>query len=177
MAQQVTYTKLGLKPDFNKVEIINYAEGLIIEIKQFLPLEKKLEILSNIINNSVDDRGFYNTARIQFNIDMELIFAYTNIKFTEKQLENEMKLYDNFIASGLYQQIMEKIPKLDRNWFEYHVNASIQSIMKYRNSIYGILDAVKTDYSDLNLDAEKIRESLANDEGIISLKDIIDKMA
>jgi len=35
--------------------------------------------------------------------------------------------------------------------------------MKYRNSIYGILDALKTDYSDLDLDVEKLREKLADD--------------
>ena len=173
---QVTYTKLGLKPDLDKVETISYADGITIEIKQFLPLEKKLEVLSNILNKSTDDRGFYNTARLEFNIRMELLFAYTNIKFTEKQLNEAMKVYDNFIASGLFKDIWNKIPEADREWFEYHADASVTSIMRYRNSVYGILDALKTDYSDLNLDVEKLRETLANDSNVGFLKEVVDKM-
>ncbi len=80
---QITYTKLGLKPNFDGIAIIHCGNEQI-EVKQFLSLEKKLEVLTNIINNSIDERGFYNTARIDFNIKMELLYAYTNIKFTEK---------------------------------------------------------------------------------------------
>ena len=173
---QITYTKLGLKPDLDKVEVIQISAEHFIEIKQFLPFEKKLEVLSTIINKSVDDRGFYNTARIDFNIKMELIYAYTNIKFTDKQLENPMKIYDNLVASGLLERIYALIPGLDRDWFEYHANASIKSIMEYRNSVYGILDALRNDYSDLDLDVEKLREQLANDEKVAQLKEVIDKM-
>lgn len=172
---QVTYTKLGLKPNFDEIAIIHYGNEQI-EVKQFLPLEKKLEVLTNIINNSIDERGFYNTARIDFNIKMEVLYAYTNIKFTDKQKENPMKLYDNFVASGLMEQIWNLIPEDDRDWFEEHANASIISIMKYRNSIYGILDALRTDYSDLDLNVETLRQKLADDENVGTLKKIVDNM-
>jgi len=81
---QITYTKLGLKPELHTTKTVEVSPQVSIEVKQFLPLETKLDVLSNIINKSVDDRGFYNTARIDFNLRMELIYAYTNIKFTEK---------------------------------------------------------------------------------------------
>lgn len=172
---QVTYTKLGLKPNFDEIAIIHHGNEQI-EIKQFLPLEKKLEVLTDIINNSIDERGFYNTARIDFNIKMEVLYAYTNIKFTDKQKENSMKLYDNFIASGLMKQIWDLIPEEDRDWFEKHTNASIISIMKYRNSIYGILDALRTDYNDLDLNIETLQKQLADSKDIKDLKAIVDKM-
>ena len=174
---QVTYTKLNLKPNFDIITPINYAEGVTIEVKQFLPLERKLEVLSNIINNSIDENfGFYNTARIDFHIKMQLVFAYTNIKFTEKQLENTMKIYDTLTASGLLEQIWTIIPEVDREWFEHHVYTSIRSITEYRNSAYGILDAIKTDYSDLDLDIETLRKKLADDKNVGQLKEIVDKM-
>ena len=171
---QVTYTKLGLKPNFDEIAIIHCGNEQI-EVKQFLPLEKKLEVLTSIINNSIDERGFYNTARIDFNIKMEMLYAYTNIKFTDKQKENPMKLYDNFIASGLMKQIWNLIPEDDRDWFEKHTNASIVSIMNYRNSVYGILDSLQTDYSNLNLDVDAIKNKLTNDTNIKDLKEIFDK--
>lgn len=172
---QITYTKLGLKPNFDEIATIHCGNEQI-EVKQFLPLEKKLEVLTNIINNSIDERGFYNTARIDFNIKMEVLYAYTNIKFTEKQKENPMKLYDNFVASGLMKQIWDLIPEDDCDWFEKHANASIISIMKYRNSVYGILDALRTDYSDLDLNVETLRQKLADDENVGTLKKIVDNM-
>ena len=173
---QITYTKLGLKPELHTTKTVEVSPQVSIEVKQFLPLETKLDVLSNIINKSVDDRGFYNTARIDFNLRMELIYAYTNIKFTEKQLEDPMKLYDNFVASGLLDKIINTIPVGDYNWFSKHANASIASIMAYRNSVYGILDALRTDYSDLDLNVETLRQKLANDESISALKEITDKM-
>lgn len=171
---QVTYTKLGLKPNFDEIAVIHCGNEQI-EVKQFLPLEKKLEVLTSIINNSIDERGFYNTARIDFNIKMEMLYAYTNIKFTDKQKENSMKLYDNFVVSGLMKQIWDLIPQDDRNWFEKHTNESIVSIMNYRNSVYGILDSLQTDYSNLNLDIDTIKDKLANDNNIKDLKEIFDK--
>ena len=51
-----------------------------------LPLQKKLEVLTNIINASTDNNGFYNSAKIDFNQTLEIIFAYTNIKFTDKPI-------------------------------------------------------------------------------------------
>lgn len=172
---QVSYNKLGLKPDLNKVEKIQVSSETVIEVKQFLPFEKKLDVLSTIINKSVDDRGFYNSARVQFNTDMELIFAYTNIKFTDKQLEDIMKIYDNLVVSGLGEQIYNKIPVTERNWFYNHVNVSVKNIMDYRNSVYGILDSLQTDYSNLNLDVDAIKDKLTNDTNIKDLKDIFDK--
>ena len=107
---------------------------------------------------------------------MEVLYAYTNIKFTDKQKENPMKLYDNFVASGLMKQIWDLIPEDDRDWFEKHTNASIISIMKYRNSIYGILDALRTDYNDLDLNIETLQKQLADSKDIKELKAIVDKM-
>ena len=171
---QVTYTKLGLKPNFDEVATISCGEETI-EVKQFLPLEKKLEILTNIINNSIDERGFYNTARIDFHIKMELLYAYTNIKFTDKQKENAMKIYDTFSAIGLMEKILELIPEEDLYWFQHHADANIKSIMEYRNSVYGILDSLQTDYGNLNLDIDVIKEKLSNDNNIKDLKEIFDK--
>ena len=173
---QINYTKLGLKPILDKVKIIEWNEEAHIEVKQYLPLSKKLEVLTTIIQNSGDGNGFYNSARIDFNITLELIFAYTNIKFTEKQKEDMEKLYDAFYSTGLAKQIINIIPEEEKAWFNRHVYKSIDKIYEYRNSVYGILDALKTDYNDLNLDVDKLRETLANDENVGFLKEVVDKL-
>lgn len=173
---QITYTKLGIKPIIDNVKIINWNPEVQIEVKQYLSLQKKLEVLTNIINASTDDNGFYNSAKIDFNKTLEIIFAYTNIKFTDKQKEDPMKLYDSFYSCGLAEKIFELIPENELEWFDKHVRISIDKIYEYRNSVYGILDALKTDYNDLGLDVEKLQEALANDDNVGFLKEVVDKL-
>ena len=43
-------------------------------------------------------------------------------------------------------------------------------------SIYGILDAMKQDYSNLELDAESIREKIADPKALELLKDVLTKL-
>lgn len=174
---QITYTKLGIKPVTDKVKILDWNDESKIEVKQYLPLSKKTEVLTNIINTSTDEgTGFYNSAKIDFNIMLQLIFAYTNIKFTDKQKEDPMKLYDAFYSSGLGFKILELIPETEKEWFNRHTYVSIDKIYEYRNSVYGILDALVNDYKELNLDVDKIRQTLANDENMGVLKDIMERM-
>ena len=172
---QVTYTKLAIKPIIDTIKKLEWNNEKI-EIKQYLPLSRKLEVLTEIINKSTDDNGFYNSARIEFNMALEVLFAYTNIKFTDKQKEDSMKLYDAFYSSGLMDEIVKLIPDSELEWFNHHVYISIDKIYEYRNSVYGILDALKTDYSDLDLNVDKFREALAKDENVEFLKEVMDKM-
>ncbi len=172
---QITYTKLGIKPVVDEVKIIDWAPEVKIEVRQYLPLQKKLEVLTNIINASTDDNGFYNSAKIDFNQTLEIIFAYTNIKFTDKQKEDPMKLYDSFYSCGLAEKIFELIPSSELKWFDKHTRISIDKIYEYRNSVYGILDALKNDYDGMNIDVDKIRQALASDDNIELLKEIMDR--
>lgn len=87
-----------------------------------------------------------------------------------------MRIYDAFYSTGLMAQILDLIPEAEVKWFERHVYISIDKIYEYRNSVYGILDALKTDYSDLGLDVEQLRESLAKDDNMGFLKEVVDKL-
>ena len=52
----------------------------------------------------------------------------------------------------------------------------IDEIYRYKTSVLGILQAVSQDYSNLELDADKIREKLGNKENIEFLKNVMDKL-
>jgi hypothetical protein len=47
--------------------------GQKIEITQYLPLEKKLEIISYIINESVDLKGYYAPYRLDLFMTIAVI--------------------------------------------------------------------------------------------------------
>lgn len=171
---KVPFTKLNLKSNKeSKTLVWNDQE---IEVKQYLPVNDKLEMISRIINNSADEMKFYNVGKIEIFTSLEFIFTYTNLSFTEKQKEDVCKLYDMLISSGLYYTIMENIPKSEYDWIISTTADTIESIYAYQNSIMGILDNVTKDYGALDLDAAKIYNELADPNNMTLLKGIMTKL-
>lgn len=171
---KVPFTKLGLKLD-KEIKTIIWNEQEI-EIKQYLPVNEKLEMISRIINNSADDMKFYNVGKIEIFTALEFIFSYTNINFTDKQKEDVCKLYDSIFSSGLYATIMSEIPKEESQWIEEILKDTVDSIYKYQNSIMGILDTISQDYSSLDFDATEIQKKIGDPENLALLKGIMSRL-
>ena len=171
---KVSFTKLGLKVN-QEIKTIEFNEQTI-EVKQYLPLNDKLELIGNIINLSADDNNFANPIKIKVFTILEIIYAYTNINFTDKQKEDGNKLYDLLVSSGLVNSIFELIPAEEQEMISKSVVESVEAIYKYRNSVLGILDSVTTDYSDLNLEANEIYKTIADPNNLTLLKDVITKL-
>lgn len=152
------------------------GEEIFYEIKKYLPFEDKVILVSNIINQSADDNGFYNPMRVKLFLTLETVFAYTNLSFTEKAKENSFKLYDSFISSGLFDEIIEAIG--NKEWLEIKnsVYETIKNIYDYKNSMMGVLDAVSSDYNNMNLDATNIQAALGDTENLSLLRDIMVKL-
>lgn len=176
--QKIGLTKLGLKKNTNLISL-KWGEQ-IIQIKEYLPIEDKIAVIERIVNQSLDDNNFANPARIRINTVLEVIFAYvTNINFTEKQKEDRLGLFDLFVGSGLWQAIYDELvdtPTNEINYIGETVHAVIDEIYKYKNSALGILQAVGEDYSNLELDAEKLRQQIGNRENVEFLDAVMKKM-
>lgn len=171
---KVAFSKLGFKPVNEIANIV--VNDLAIEVKQYLPVNTKLELLGNVINNSVDDNGYYNEGRIRVFFVLEVVATYTNLTFTEKQQEDSCKLYDLIVGNGLWAQVWNNIPEAERDFLEDCLYKSIKSIYDYKNSILGILDVVSKDYNNMNLDASNIQEALTNPESLDLLRDVLTKL-
>lgn len=168
-------------PNFNEINQPIVAESSTImlfdtpvQIAQYIPFDKKLELISEIINASGDDQGFYNSAKLGFYIDMKMMEYYTDLTFDADT--DAMQVYDSLQLVGFFKEMYNVIPESEFNFIYTNVTKTIDNIYKYRNSAYGILDALKTDYSDLELDIEKLTSQLSNGENVEFLKEVIDKM-
>ena len=102
-----TFAKFGLKVD-QSVKLVKFNEQEF-EIKQYLPVENKLELISEIVNQSIDDNNFANPARVEIFTIIEIVKGYTNISFTEKQLEDPLKLYDLIVSSELSKLVRDNM--------------------------------------------------------------------
>lgn len=171
---KLAFTKLGLKPN-NEIVNIEF-NGQTIEVKQYLPVQDKLELIGNVLEFSHDSNNFSNPVKIQVYTALEIVEKYTNISFTEKQKENPPKLYDVLSGNGLVEQIVGAIPQSEYDVLIHGIYDTVEAVYKYQNSILGILDTVGKDYSNIKLDAETIQKALGEAEGLELLKDIVTKL-
>lgn len=169
-----TFAKLKLQKNVEvKTIIFNDFE---IEVKQYLPVNDKLALISRVLNQASDENNYSNPVKEDIFGTLEIIFAYTNISFTEKQKEDPCSLYDTMVSSGLADMIIDAIPQSEYKAIVNGVNTCGNAIYTYRNSVMGILDIVSTDYSNLSLDTENIHGLLKDPENLGLLKDILTKL-
>lgn len=168
---KVSFTKLGLAKN-QEVKKVEWGE-YIIEVKQYLPINEKLNLISNVINAAHDENNYSNPVKVDVYTTLEIMYTYTNINFTEKQKEDVTKLYDLIVSSGLYAKVLEAIPENEHCNLLNAIKKSIDAIYTYQNSIMGILDTITSDYSGLSLEAAEIQKKLAEGNGVEFLKEVM----
>lgn len=172
---KISYTKLKCTVNENKVPV-QIGENTIA-VKQYLPINEKLELIGRVINQShEEDHNYSNPVKVDVYTIMEIIFAYTDISFTDKQKEDIAKLYDQMVSSGVVADITKAIPTGELEIIYQGVKDTIEAVYKYQNSIYGVLDTLKDDYGDLDFDVQEIAEKISGAENIDLIKSIMNKL-
>lgn len=169
-----TFAKMGLKINTEvKTVMIGDQE---IEVKQYLSVNDKLALIGNVINQASDTNNFSNPVKLDVFTSLEIVFAYTNISFTDKQKEDLVKLYDIMESNGVFDIIIAAIPKVEYKSIIEGVQECSEAIYTYRNSVMGILDIIGSDYSTMNLEATKIQKAIADPQNLSLLKDVLTKL-
>lgn len=174
---KISYNKLGItKDELNKVQTVEYNDQTI-EVKQYLPIAEKSELITRVLNNSVDENtGYYNLLKLDMNLGLEIVYAYSNISFTEKQKEDPMKLYDMLNASKVLNLIIGLVPDGEFYYLNKTTHEMANNIVTYRNSAMGIMEAISADYGNLDLDATDIQKKLNDPDNMALLKDVLTKL-
>ena len=171
---KISFTKLGLTKN---TEVASFDwNGQTVEVKQYLPIQEKMDLIAAVLNNCQDENNFINEAKMALFMDLEIAYRYTNINFTEKQKEDPAKLYDLLAGSGLFDDIFTVLPKREYQSIVMWLSKTAEHIYDYRNSIYGILDAMNTDYQNLELDADALKNKMADPEALELLKNVLTKL-
>ena len=171
---KIGFTKLSLKRK-NEVKTITINNNQI-EIKQYLPVNEKLDLVARVLNGAHDENNFPNPIKIEVIGTLEIIMAYTNISFTEKQKEDIPKLYDLLEENGVIKDIISQIPEDEYNFIIDGINKTVDAVYTYNNSVLGILEAVSKDYSNLDFDATQIQKKMADPENLKLVRDVLTKL-
>lgn len=168
---KIGFTKLGLKKN-DSITTVEW-NGQTIEVKQYLPIEEKLEVITKIMQASYQETNYSNPIKEVVYYTLYMIEAYTNINFTEKQFSEAPKTYDLIVGGDFYSTIFNAIPESEREYVWEGLSDTTEAFYKYRNSILGILETVSQDYENLNLDATAIQEKLSNPDNMAFLRDVM----
>ena len=169
----VTFSKLGLKKKEEVKKIIFNEQE--IEVKQYLPIQDKLNVMFNAISKTEDENRFFNPVKLECYCTLEIIYAYTNIKFTDKQLEDEGKLFDLMEENDLINLIFSAIPEDETDFIMDSCERAAEAIYTYNNSAVGIIEALKDNSEDLNFDINNIINTINDPKTLEFVKNLINK--
>ena len=172
---KVSLTKLNKIKSLDPIDIKIGEET--ISVIQYLPLEKKLTIMQNIIEQAGNnEEGFYNIVKLTVFYTIEMLRAYTNISFTEKQLEDPQKLYDIIVLNKIWDTVKQSIPEDEVNYLWENTCTLAREITNYNHSALGILNLLSNDYDNLSLDTTDMANKLSNVDNLKMLREILTKL-
>lgn len=172
---KIAFGKLDLKKNQEIVEL-QIDDDVVVEVKQYLPVNDKLELVSNVVNTAVENGNIVNYGQLDVLFAINIIKAYTNINFTEKQLEDVAKLYDLLVSSGFYEAVKNTIPTTETDYIYGLIYRTANDIIAYRNSAVGIMETLSQDYKNLEFDAEALQKKINDPESLSFLKEVLTKM-
>lgn len=169
---KVPFTKLKCKINENEIPVQIGEET--IAVKQYLPIQDKLGLIGRVVMFAHEqDYNYSNPVKIGVYRDLEVVFTYTNISFTDKQKEDLPKLYDMLYSSGIIKTIIENIPQDEYMEIVWGIKDSAEAIYKYQNSALGILDGIKNNYNEASFDVEKLQNAVKDMSDTPLVKEIM----
>lgn len=173
---KVSFSKLGLKinQEVKEFEWNNQK----IEVKQYISITDKFSLITKVLMNcqETDFNNFMSISKMTMYLTIQIALYYTNINITDKMLEDPAKLYDQLVSTGFMTEVKNNMDEQELitlcNWCK----ETCEHVYTYRNSVYGILDAMSTDYNNLDLDIDKLQNELKDTENLEVLRDTLTKM-
>lgn len=157
---KIAYSKLKLKTN-EEITNLQLTDDITIEVKKYLPIQEKLALIGRVVMAAHEqDNNYSNPVKVNVYTDLEIVFAYTNLAFTDKQLEDTAKLYDQLQSSGILTKIKNAISPAEEIMIRNGVQDSIEAVYSYQNSALGILDGIQKGYSQEQFDVDALKESV-----------------
>ena len=168
---KISFSKLKLTKN-NEVTIIHFNEEIEIEVKQYLSLGDKLDLMDAVIGLAGDEQGFFNIVKLRVLYEFKMLQEYTNINFTAKQEEEIGKTYDIIYLNNIWGQVATAIPEIERDFIWNNILELARSATEYNSSALGIIRNISENYDETSFGLNKIMEQFGNPQMLQTLKEI-----
>ena len=153
---KVSYASLKLKLD-TSIKTFDF-NGSEIEVLQYLPIEDKIDLVA-ITLQKAEENGIYNLAALDWFFKLHMIYMYSNLSFTEKQRENEARLFDNLASNGFVDKFLEAMNKDEYNDLSSWIESVMKMTLKYKNTAGAVIQSI---IQDLPKNAEAAADIVKN---------------
>lgn len=153
---KVSYANLKLKVD-NSVETFDF-NGNQIEVLQYLPVEDKYDLIM-ITLQKAKENGIYNDLKLDMYFALHIVYMYTNLSFTDKQKENEPKIYDTLKSNGFFNKLLPTIPESEYDDLIGSMKQIMQDELEYNTTAAAV---IKNLISDLPTNAAAAAQIVDN---------------
>lgn len=142
MTNKVSYAKLNLKVN-TEVNTFKFKDTEI-EVLKYLPIEDKYDLIMIALQKAEED-GFYNELKLDMYFHLYLVYMYTNLSFTDKQKENEAKIYDCLKSNGFLDSFLSAIEENEYNEL-WNMMATIKGDkLRYENTTAAVIKKLVVD--------------------------------
>ena len=153
---KVSYANMKLKVN-TQVKTFKFG-GQDIEVLQYLPARDKYDLLMITLQKSIQN-GAYNDFKLNLYFELNLVYMYTNISFTEKQREDEFKLYDTLKSNGFFELFLQTINEDEYNELFAQLEAIKEASFRNRLSVSSVINKL---INDLPANAEAAAKIVDN---------------
>lgn len=135
--------------------------GVTVEIKKRIPFTDILNMVQFGVDFSVTDEPVVSGVVGEMIKDFAIVKFYTNLDISlgedGAELADIYAEYDTLKTLGIIESVRAKVAVDQLAFFERTLDATIASILSYRNSARGILESITT---GSQADVSKIQEAL-----------------
>ena len=173
---KISYTKLKKKIE-PEIQIIDF-NGEKIEMRKWIPTQEELALMGRVIEFAHDENYHYmNPIHLEAYLTIEMIKAYTNISFTEKQEEDIAKLYDEIAHGGLLDALSEQ-GQFDTIYdlMLWNIKEVARYFYEYQRSFAASFESMSQEYEGIEDEITGIQSAIQNPENLTLLKDIMNKL-
>lgn len=139
---KVSYANLKLKP-ISTTSSFEFG-GQEIEVLNYLPIEDKYDLVMITLQKAEQD-GIYNPLLLDLYFHLHLVYMYTNLSFTDKQKENEPKIYDTLTSNGFFDKFFEVLDEVEYAELMSYIEELQNMTLHYRNTAGAVLQSIIQD--------------------------------
>lgn len=139
---KVSYASLKLKVNID-VNTFDF-NGATIEVLKYLPVQDKYDLIT-IALQKAEQNGIYNELKLDMYFHLYLVYLYTNLSFTEKQKEDECKIFDCLTSNGFIEAFLGVMEETEYSELWDMMNIMKDSMLVFKNSAGAVIQSFVND--------------------------------
>ena len=164
---KVSYANMKLKTN-TSVNTFDFCEQKI-EVLKYLPAQDKYDLLMITLQKSLEG-NVYNAFKLNLYFELNLVYMYTNISFTDKQREDELKLYDTLKSNGFFELFYSAMEASEYEDLFKQMTDMVEAFEKDRRTVAGVI----TNFIENLPEQADIMANILNNFNPALFKDVID---